>query len=49
VVLSTRRCENSDVFPLGSVAVAEIRAPGSTSTPGSVTSIVAMFDASVVT
>ena len=42
------RCENSDVFPAGSVAVAEMREPFSTVT-GSVTSIVALPEPSVVT
>ncbi len=41
------RCENSDVFPLGSVAVAEIRTPSSVAT-GSVTSIEAWPEPSVV-
>ena len=41
------RCENSDVFPLGSVAVAEMRDPVSTFA-GSVTSIVALPEPSVV-
>ena len=42
------RCENSEVFPAGSVAVAEIRAPTSVTT-GSVTSIEALPEPSVVT
>ena len=42
------RCENSEVFPLGSVAVAAIRAPASVAT-GSVTSIAALPEPSVVT
>jgi len=42
------RCENSDVFPAGSVAVAEIREPFST-VKGSVTSIEALPEPLVVT
>ena len=42
------RCENSEVLPFGSVAVAEMRAPTSVVT-GSVTSIEASPPASVVT
>ena len=41
------RCENSDVLPAGSVAVAEMREPFST-VAESVTSIVALPDPSVV-
>ena len=48
-VLTTRRCEISEVLPCGSVAVAEMRAPGSIVTFGSVTSIAAMFEPFVVT
>ena len=44
----TSRCENSDVLPAGSVAVALIRAPFST-TAGSVTSKSALPEPSVVT
>src|SRR5262249_49357130 len=43
-----RRCENSEVFPFGSVAVALILAPAST-VNGSVTSMAALPDPSVVT
>jgi hypothetical protein len=42
------RCENSDVLPAGSVAVAEIRVPAGVAT-GKVTSKAATPDASVVT
>ena len=45
---NTMRCENSDVLPAGSVAVAEMRAPASVAT-GSVTSIGASPLPSVVT
>ena len=41
------RCENSEVLPVGSVAVTAIRAPGSVAT-GSVTSNVASPEPSVV-
>jgi hypothetical protein len=43
-----RRCENSDVLPEGSVAVAVMRAPGST-VVGSVTSNDVLPEPSVVT
>ena len=42
------RCENSDVLPSGSVAVAEIFAPGSIAT-GRLTSMSALPEPSVVT
>ena len=42
------RCENSEVLPAGSVAVAEMRTPASVAI-GSVTSIAALPEPSVVT